>query len=68
MNEAALLTQILNVDWAFSNGSFLDGSRKKTTRFYFTPNFLVKFLRDDSFHIKRSSNCIFKEMNVFANN
>ncbi|XP_021810647.1 RNA-binding protein Y14A [Prunus avium] len=32
MNEAALLTQILNVDWAFSNGSFLDGSRKKTTR------------------------------------
>ncbi|KAF3452505.1 hypothetical protein FNV43_RR02938 [Rhamnella rubrinervis] len=29
MNGAELLTQTIIVDWAFSNGSFLDGSMKK---------------------------------------
>ncbi|KAM1996630.1 hypothetical protein ACFX15_029559 [Malus domestica] len=30
MNGEPLLTQVLTVDWAFSNGSFLDGSRKNS--------------------------------------
>ena len=29
MNGAELLTQTVSVDWAFSNGSFLDGANKK---------------------------------------
>ncbi|KAL6195981.1 hypothetical protein ACLB2K_031598 [Fragaria x ananassa] len=32
MDGNSVLTQIVNVDWAFTNGSFLDGSRKKNLR------------------------------------
>ncbi|KAL6199687.1 hypothetical protein ACLB2K_029470 [Fragaria x ananassa] len=32
MDGNSVLTQIVNVDWAFTNGSFLDGSRKKNPR------------------------------------
>ncbi|PRQ33035.1 putative RNA-binding motif protein [Rosa chinensis] len=32
MDGNSVLTQIVNVDWAFSNGSFLDGSKKKNPR------------------------------------
>lgn len=32
MDGDSILTQIVNVDWAFSNGSFLDGSKKKNPR------------------------------------
>lgn len=33
MDGNSVLTQIVNVDWAFTNGSFLDGSRKKNPRY-----------------------------------
>ncbi|XP_050369674.1 RNA-binding protein Y14 [Argentina anserina] len=32
MDGDNVLTQVVNVDWAFSNGSFLDGSKKKNPR------------------------------------
>lgn len=36
MNGAEFLTQTVIVDWAFSNGSFVDGSmKKKNNRFAF---------------------------------
>lgn len=52
MDGDSILTQIVNVDWAFSNGSFLDGSKKKNPRFVLH-QFFHSLIRDDSFLMRR---------------